>query len=83
MSCKENCMYGHIQINQVSVDLSKKKKTFMDRGFFTFPLDKYIIQPPISLHDQSELELLETLDARRNRQWLETGEANCYTWVGV
>lgn len=55
----------------------------MDRVFFTFLLDKYIIQPPISLHDQSKLELPETLEARRNRQWLGTSEANCYTWVGV
>lgn len=40
----------------------------MDGVFFTFPLDKYITQPPISLHDQSKLEKLETLDAQRNRQ---------------
>lgn len=48
-------MYGRFQINQISVDFGKKK-TFMDGVFFTFPLDKYITQPPISLHDQSKLE---------------------------
>lgn len=48
-------MYGRFQINQISVEFGKKEDIYGWR-IITFPLDKYITQPPISLHDQSKLE---------------------------